>query len=92
MDRGSSQVANSAAREVARSPSTSSQGASSPGRQPRARRVRACQVAGTRSLSPGRWKLGRWLAGRRSRAHQVAGWPAIYASWRRLIGLLGRKV
>ncbi|KAL0405658.1 UNVERIFIED_CONTAM: hypothetical protein Slati_3879700, partial [Sesamum latifolium] len=34
----SSQVASSAAREVARSPATSSQGASSPGLRPRARR------------------------------------------------------
>ncbi|KAL0401972.1 UNVERIFIED_CONTAM: hypothetical protein Slati_4227100 [Sesamum latifolium] len=47
--------------------------------------------------SPGHWQLvcwspGRWLVGRRSRARQVAGCPAIYASWRRLIGLLGRKV
>ncbi|KAL0448920.1 UNVERIFIED_CONTAM: hypothetical protein Slati_1448400 [Sesamum latifolium] len=44
----------------------------------------ACSSQVASSPGPGRGDT-------RSRASQVAGWPAIYASWRRLIGL-GRKV
>ncbi|KAL0427617.1 UNVERIFIED_CONTAM: hypothetical protein Slati_2936500 [Sesamum latifolium] len=93
--------------ELTRSQATSSQGANSPDREDQVAglaRSLACSSPGCwlvarRSLAHqdqvaglGRCTPGRWLAGRRSQTRQVAGWPAIYASWRRLIGLLGRKV